>query len=96
MTHAHLGHGSPTYHVVDDHAHVHLVCDACRRVDGVPADEAADVVSRLRERYGFDVDVGHLTLHGRCADCVAAGRRRAATEPGRGMRRRVPWRSLAA
>ena len=25
VTHAHIGHGAPTYHSVDDHVHIHLV-----------------------------------------------------------------------
>ena len=29
VTHAHIGHGAPTYHAVDEHPHIHLVCDAC-------------------------------------------------------------------
>ena len=30
VTHAHLHHGSPTYHSVDEEPHVHLVCTALR------------------------------------------------------------------
>jgi len=32
------------------------------------------LVSELETDYGFETDVGHLTVFGRCASCRAAGR----------------------
>ncbi|GAA2924325.1 hypothetical protein GCM10020221_20370 [Streptomyces thioluteus] len=29
VSHAHLGHGAPTYHLADRHDHIHLVCRDC-------------------------------------------------------------------
>ena len=37
VTHAHIGHGAPTYHSVDDHVHIHLVCDLCGSVQSIDA-----------------------------------------------------------
>ena len=31
VTHAHIGHGAPTYHVVDDTPHIHLVCSRMKK-----------------------------------------------------------------
>jgi Fur family ferric uptake transcriptional regulator len=73
VNHAHIGHGAPTYHAVDDHAHIHLVCDACGRVSSVAAEIAEPFVRVLRESEGFETDVTHVSVHGRCADCAAAG-----------------------
>ena len=32
VSHAHLGHGAPTYHLADRHHHMHLVCRDCHAV----------------------------------------------------------------
>ena len=41
VTHAHIGHGAPTYHVVDDTPHIHLVCSRCRKVESIDGDDFA-------------------------------------------------------
>ena len=71
VTHTHLGHGAPTYHPADESDHVHLVCRVCRSVESVPADLVAPLAGSLRERDGFEVDVTHIAMQGRCASCVA-------------------------
>jgi Fur family ferric uptake transcriptional regulator len=75
ITHTHLGHGAPTYHVVDGDAHVHLVCRDCGEVSEVPPELVAGVVRALAEERGFVVDVGHFSIFGRCRECE--GRRTA-------------------
>ncbi|HEY8372480.1 MAG TPA: Fur family transcriptional regulator [Pseudonocardiaceae bacterium] len=69
VRHTHLGHGAPTYSV-DGHQHVHLVCHRCGKVEEVPTDLLADLVTVLRTERGFELDPCHVALHGRCADCV--------------------------
>ena len=32
VTHTHLGHGAPRYHLAADAGHVHLVCSECGRI----------------------------------------------------------------
>lgn len=71
VTHAHIGHGSPAYHSVDEHPHLHLACGSCGAVRAVDAEVAADLVATLRELTGFRADVTHASLHGTCADCAA-------------------------
>lgn len=71
ITHAHLGNKSPTYHRVDEFPHVHLVCRDCDRVGSIPAADLAAVVGTVDSLRGFVVDVSHLVMHGRCAECEA-------------------------
>ena len=69
VTHTHLGHGAPTYHMVEGEEHVHLVCRNCGGVSELPPAAVEDVVRRLAEEQGFAVDVGHFSIFGRCAAC---------------------------
>jgi Fur family ferric uptake transcriptional regulator len=70
VTHAHIGHGAPTYHSVDSDVHIHLVCDTCGSVESVEASHAADFVEMLRSETGFETDVSHVSIHGQCAACI--------------------------
>lgn len=69
VQHSHLGHGAPTYSVTSENAHVHLVCQGCGAVAEVQPAVVGDLVDRLAAEEHFTVDVGHLTVFGRCADC---------------------------
>ena len=71
VTHTHLGHGAPTYHLASDADHVHLVCRECGRVSETGPDAIRPLITALDERHGFETDVGHLTVFGRCQDCRA-------------------------
>jgi Fur family ferric uptake transcriptional regulator len=51
---------------------VHLVCRDCGRVTEVGPDAIRPLITALEERHGFETDVGHLTVFGRCADCRTA------------------------
>ncbi len=69
VTHAHIGHGPPTYHAVDDEIHIHLVCDRCGAVQSVPAASAEGFVAGLEADYGFRTDISHVSVHGLCSSC---------------------------
>jgi Fur family transcriptional regulator, ferric uptake regulator len=69
VTHAHIGHGPPTYHAVDEQVHIHLVCDRCAKVLSVPATSAASFVTQLESEYGFRTDISHVSVHGLCESC---------------------------
>jgi len=71
VTHTHLGHGAPTYHLATDSDHVHLVCRDCGRVTEVSPDTIRGLITALEDQHGFETDVGHLTVFGRCAECRA-------------------------
>lgn len=72
VTHAHIGHGAPTYHSVDEHVHIHLVCDRCGDVMSVSAGVAETLVERLFEERGFVTDIAHVSIHGLCKSCASS------------------------
>jgi Fur family transcriptional regulator, ferric uptake regulator len=75
VTHTHLGHGAPSYHLAEQAQHVHLVCRQCEQVTEVEPAAVVALVSALKQQLGFQTDVGHLTVFGRCAACQADGER---------------------
>ncbi len=72
VTHTHLGHGAPRYHLAADAGHVHLVCSECGRIIQVEPEVVDPLIKALEDEHGFETDVGHLTVFGRCAQCRAA------------------------
>jgi Fur family transcriptional regulator, ferric uptake regulator len=69
VRHTHLNHGAPTYHLASDADHVHLVCQDCGRVFQVSPDAIRPLIVALDEGQGFETDVAHLTVFGRCREC---------------------------
>jgi Fur family transcriptional regulator, ferric uptake regulator len=85
VTHTHLGrgggHGVPRYHLAAEVEHAHLVCRDCGRVIQLDPGGVRALVTAVDEKHGFETDVGHLTVFGRCGECrrrpgpaAAAGR----------------------
>ena len=73
VTHTHLGHGAHRYHLAADAQHVHLVCRGCDAIIQLAPAAVSSLVTALDREYGFETDVGHLTVFGTCARCRAAG-----------------------
>jgi len=71
VTHTHLGHGAPTYHLASEADHLHLVCRSCGRVIQVGTETAAGLSELLEREHGFETDVRHLTVFGTCRECRA-------------------------
>jgi Fur family ferric uptake transcriptional regulator len=69
VTHTHLGHAPMTYHVVDEHAHIHLVCESCGTVVSAPADLTDSLRALVSREFSFDIDPTHMAMAGRCAQC---------------------------
>ncbi|MEU6540612.1 transcriptional repressor [Streptomyces sp. NPDC047000] len=84
VSHAHLGHGAPTYHLADRHRHIHLVCRDCSDVIEADQEVAAVLTDRLRERFGFETDMKHFAIFGRCKKCALKG---TADDPAQGSAR---------
>ncbi|EFE75684.1 iron uptake regulatory protein [Streptomyces filamentosus NRRL 15998] len=72
VSHTHLGHGAPSYHLADRHHHIHLVCRDCKDVIEADLSVVAEFTEKLRADFGFDTDMKHFAIFGRCADCTAA------------------------
>ena len=73
VSHTHLDHRSPTYHLADHAKHVHLVCLSCGVVIESEVAAADQYVGNLLSRHGFVADVKHMAIHGWCAACSARG-----------------------
>jgi len=69
VSHAHLGHGAPT----DRHHHIHLVCRDCTNVIEADVSVAAEFTAKLRREFGFDTDMKHFAIFGRCKECAHKG-----------------------
>ncbi|MCN0177985.1 Fur family transcriptional regulator [Salinispora arenicola] len=69
VTHTHLSHGSPTYHAAGEDQHVHLVCRECGAIDEIDPTLLRPLADQLAEQRGFRVDIGHVSLFGRCERC---------------------------
>lgn len=70
VTHTHLGHGPATYHLASS-AHCHFVCQECGTAVMAPDELFTSLATAARETYGFEVDVHHFAILGRCAACRA-------------------------
>jgi Fur family ferric uptake transcriptional regulator len=71
VRHAHGADGREEFHVRPGGEHGHLYCENCGSSWEIGAEEAAATVKAFRVRRGFAVDLTHLTVAGRCADCLA-------------------------
>jgi Fur family ferric uptake transcriptional regulator len=71
IRHGHGADGREEYHLLPEREHGHIYCDSCGSVWELEQDEAAGIVNKLRRERGFAVDVSHVTIVGRCAECAA-------------------------
>ncbi len=72
VRHTHLSHGASTFSLVTEDEHVHLVCRECEGVQELPAAALGDFAGQLLEQQGFHLDIGHTSLFGTCAACLAS------------------------
>lgn len=73
VRHGHAADGHEEFHVrpTDDHGHLH--CAECGTSWEIGEARAAAVAAALRAADGFEIDIGHVTLVGRCRSCAASG-----------------------
>lgn len=69
VTHTHLDHHAPTYHLADHHRHLHLVCRVCGSVAESDVALADDLVAALERQHSFAADVTHMAIQGECSTC---------------------------
>jgi len=72
VTHTHLGHGAHRYHLASDAQHLHLVCRECGGITELEPAAVKPFMDALEADYGFETDVGHLTVFGTCSRCRQA------------------------
>jgi len=73
VAHVHLGHGPSLYRLTDDASDEgHVVCEVCGHHVAVPQEVFAGLAGELRERYGFELDISHFAVVGRCQRCADA------------------------
>jgi Fur family ferric uptake transcriptional regulator len=69
VRHAHGLDGREEFHVRPGDEHGHLHCEACGSSWEIGSDEAAATIEAFRSARGFEVDLSHLTVVGRCRSC---------------------------
>jgi Fur family ferric uptake transcriptional regulator len=72
VSHSHGRDGRQEFHVGPTEAHAHLVCSSCGERRELGRHEVQPIADEVLLRHGFEVDLDHLTLEGRCADCRLA------------------------
>ncbi len=72
LRHSHGADGREEYHVLPAAEHAHLVCGRCGGSWEIGAAEAAPLLDGLARSRGFEVDLSHVTIGGRCRACAAA------------------------
>ena len=61
------------YELLGTHGpHLHLACRSCGQIVGVDLEEAEPLIAHLRDEYGFETDLGDVTIPGLCQDCRAS------------------------
>ena len=75
VCHSHGRDGREEYHVMPKEEHAHLVCDQCGGTWEVMPSELRGLIGTLAKNRSFTVNLSHLTVSGRCADCAATGTR---------------------
>jgi Fur family transcriptional regulator, ferric uptake regulator len=68
--HSHGLDGREEFHVLPGGEHGHLRCRGCGGTWEIDPDEAESLVATIGARRRFEVDLSHLTVVGRCSDCL--------------------------
>ena len=58
------------------HEHHHALCSGCGRMLEIDPADLKVLESTMRQKYGFEVNLVHLTLSGLCAECAASSAQR--------------------
>lgn len=75
VRHGHDPNGREEYHVLPAGRHGHLHCSDCGDTWEIDERRGEAVAAVLRAGDGFELDIGHVTLIGRCGRCAAAALR---------------------
>jgi Fur family ferric uptake transcriptional regulator len=72
VTETDMGGGDLSYEWVRDGRHHHLICSACGSVTEIDHSYLARLGGEIERDLGFDADLDHFAIFGRCAGCRAA------------------------
>jgi len=76
VSHVHLGHGQPVYHLQEPGRtleHLHAQCRICKSIIDLPSDVLAEARVRLADDQTFTLDESHIALSGLCSSCNRTG-----------------------
>jgi Fur family transcriptional regulator, ferric uptake regulator len=71
VRHSHGQDGREEFHVLPLTEHGHLRCEVCGSTWEIDADEAGRLTTSLAQDRQFRVNLSHLTIVGRCAECAS-------------------------
>ncbi len=71
VRHGHGADGGEEFHVAAEPEHGHLYCASCGGRWEITAPEATAILAAFRATNGFEPDLSHMTIVGRCANCAA-------------------------
>ena len=71
VRHAHGLDGREEFHVRPSNEHGHLHYESCGSSWEIGSDEAAATIEAFQRGRGFEVDLSHLTVVGRCRACAS-------------------------
>ena len=72
VRHGHGADGREEFHVLPAVRHGHLHCSVCGETWEIDEERGEAVAAALRQGDGFELDIGHVTLVGRCRQCAEA------------------------
>ncbi len=70
--HGHGADGREEFHVTPTEEHGHLHCAVCGGSWEIGERQATVIADVIREPAGFEIDVSHVTIVGRCGACQDA------------------------
>lgn len=73
VRHGHGPDGQEEYHVAPTAEHGHLYCSGCGGRWEITRGAARRIIDALRDEQGFEIDLSHVTVVGRCPTCQASG-----------------------
>ncbi len=71
VCHGHDVAGREEYHILPGSPHGHLYCQACGATWEIRDEEAGAIEGAFRKDLGFEIDLTHVTISGRCRGCRA-------------------------
>lgn len=64
-----MGSGTYAYEWLGQERHHHLICNGCDRIELLDDEFLRSLGANISESYGFEADIDHVALFGRCRNC---------------------------